>query len=278
MHSVIIQTGDEAPTVFSMRFTPAHNQIRSNSRLAVLFASASIAWFSPAAAESALVAVATNFAEVAQKLSAEFEQQHPHHITLTAGSTGKLYAQIINGAPFDLLLAADSERPRLLEKSGNAVAGTRTVYAVGRLTLWSPDSDSSPSRDTLEKGAFRSLAIANPKLAPYGVAAKQTLQSLGLWESLRHKIVMGENVGQTHAMVATHNVEFGLVALSYVRSPRNDQPGSRWDIPADLHEPIYQEAVLLSHGAENVAARAFLEFLTSEFARATIMSFGYDTE
>jgi len=263
-----------------MLLTPAHNQIRTNSRLAVLFASVSIVWFSPAAADSALVAVATNFSEVAQKLSLEFEQEHRHDIILTAGSTGKLYAQITNGAPFDLLLAADSERPMLLEKSGKAVAGTRTVYAIGRLTLWSAGSDPARplGRDTLEKGEFRSLAIANPKLAPYGAAAKQTLQSLGLWELLEHKIVMGENIGQTYAMVATHNVELGLVALSYARSPRNDLPGRRWDVPADLHVPVRQEAVLLSHGAENEAARAFLDYLATESAKATITSFGYDTE
>ena len=249
-------------------------------RLAALLASLTIACGTPAAAETALVAVATNFAEVAQVLIVDFEQDHDQRITLVTGSTGKLYAQITNGAPYDLLLAADHERPLLLVKSGNAIAGSRTVYAVGRLTLWSPDPDRAapPGRETLQKGAFRSLAIANPKLAPYGLAAKETLQSLGLWESLQHKIVMGENIGQTHAMVATHNVELGLVALSYVRSPRNDQPGSRWDIPNDLHAPIRQEAVLLRHGAKNMAARAFLDYLATPAASATIVSFGYDTE
>jgi len=262
-----------------MHTLPAQYRYRIFSSTNALLASIIVAWSSPVAAESALVAVATNFAEVAQKLSLEFEQGYNHRITLTAGSTGKLYAQISNGAPFDLLLAADSERPTLLEKSGDAVSGTRTVYAIGRLTLWSPDSGrfSLPGRKILEKGAFRSLAIANPKLAPYGMAAKQTLQSLGVWESSKDRIVMGENVGQAHAMVATQNVEFGLLALSLAMSSRNDQPGSRWDVPAELHAPIYQEAVLLMHGAENIAARAFLEFLGSKSARATIVSFGYDT-
>ncbi len=258
---------------------PAQYRYRIFSSIAALLAPIIVTWSSPVAAESALVAVATNFAEVAQKLSLEFERDNNHRITLTAGSTGKLYAQITNGAPFDLLLAADSERPTVLEKSGNAVSGTRTVYAIGRLTLWSPDPGlfSTPGREILERGAFRSLAIANPSLAPYGMAAKQTLQSLGVWESSRNRIVMGENVGQAHAMVATRNVEFGLLALSLAVSSRNDQPGSRWDVPADLHAPIYQEAVLLLHGAENPAARAFLEFLNSKAARATIKSFGYDT-
>jgi molybdate transport system substrate-binding protein len=233
-----------------------------------------------ALAEQALVAVATNFAEVAQHLESDFEVGSGHEITLATGSTGKLYAQIINGAPYDLLLAADQERPRLLEQSGDAVAGTRAVYAIGRLTLWSVDADHDfpLGLETLEKGEFRSLAIANPRLAPYGAAAKETLQSLSLWEALESKIVMGENIGQAHAMVATGSAELGMVALSYVLSPRNRQPGTRWDIPADLHAPIRQDAVLLTHGAGNVAATAFLEFLQTAGVRTTVKSFGYDIE
>lgn len=235
---------------------------------------------SRASAEQALVAVATNFAEVAQRLESEFEAGSGHEITLATGSTGKLYAQIINGAPYDLLLAADQERPRLLEKSGDAVAGTRVVYAIGRLTLWSADADRDLTlgRETLEKGKFRSLAIANPKLAPYGAAAKETLQSLNLWDSLESKIVMGENIGQAHAMVATGNAELGMVALSYVLSLRNKQPGTRWDIPAHLHAPIRQDAILLTHGAGNVAATAFLKFLQTEGVQATVKSLGYDNQ
>jgi molybdate transport system substrate-binding protein len=231
-------------------------------------------------AEHALVAVATNFAEVAQKLESEFEAGSSHEITLTSGSTGKLYAQIINGAPYDLLLAADQQRPRLLEQSGEAVNGSRSAYAIGRLTLWSPDPDkvAADGRETLQIGAFRSLAIANPELAPYGAAAKQTLQSLAVWDSLKNKTVMGQNVGQAHALVATGNAELGLVSLSYVMSPRNKQPGSRWDIPAKLHTPIRQDAVLLQHGADNMAARSFLEFLHTDDARATIVAFGYGTD
>ena len=263
-----------------MLIQPAQYPNRIFSPFAAFLASATVAWCSPVAADSAVVAVATNFAEVAQELTAEFERDHDHDITLAAGSTGKLYAQILHGAPFDLLLAADNERTLLLEQSGDAVAGTRKIYAIGRLTLWSPDSDPAfpPGRETLEKGEFGRLAIANPKLAPYGVAAKETLQSLGLWESLEHEIVMGENIGQTHAMVASRNVDLGLLARSNVRSPRNDNPGSHWDVPADLHAPIRQEAVLLSHGAENMAAREFLDYLDTEAARATIESFGYDAK
>ena len=229
------------------------------------------------AADEALVAVATNFAEVAAKLEAEFEELNGHRITIATGSTGKLYAQILQGAPFDALLAADRERPRLLEDAGIGVAGTRFVYATGRLALWSPDAGrfDGDGRLVLQAGGFRSLAIANPELAPYGKAAMQTLQSLELWRRLEHQIVMGENVGQAHALVATQNAEFGLVALSYIMSDRNETPGSRWDVPGSLHAPIRQEAVLLRHGADNAAASSFLAFLRTETARRLIESSGY---
>lgn len=228
----------------------------------------------------ALLAVATNFAEAAEALVADFEKSSEYAVRIAAGSTGKLYAQVVNGAPFDVLLAADRERPRLLEAEGRAVAGTRFTYAIGRLTLWSPDPDrvALDGRSTLARGGFRSLAIANPALAPYGVAAKETLHALGLWNELEDTIVMGENVGQAHALVSTRNAELGLVALSHVLSRRNSRPGSRWDVPGDLHTPIRQDAVLLAHGADNGAASAFLAYLETDAARATIESFGYALE
>lgn len=230
--------------------------------------------------EEALVAVATNFVEVAEVLVDAFESRSEHVVSLVAGSTGKLYSQVVNGAPFDVLLAADQVRPQLLVNSQLAVAGSRATYATGQLTLWSPDPDAvtTDGSKVLAQGQFRSLAIANPSLAPYGSAARETLTNLGLWEQLETKIVMGENVGQAHAMVSTRNAELGLVALSYVVSPRNRQQGSRWDVPAGLHKPIKQDVVLLQHGADNLAARAFLEYLLSEPARATIHSFGYGAE
>jgi len=177
-----------------------------------------------------------------------------------------------------VLLAADQRRPELLESEGLAVAGSRFTYAVGRLTLWSPvggrvDSDGEA---TLRAGAFRSLALANPDLAPYGAAARQALEKLGLWDRLKDKIVMGENIGQAHALVASGNAELGFVALSYVLSPRNDRPGSRWDVPVRLYTPIRQDAVLLTRAARNPAARALLSFLRSEAARKLIESFGYE--
>ena len=234
----------------------------------------------PATADDTLVAVAANFAEAAERLEASFEATTGHDLVVATGSTGKLFAQIKNGAPFDVLLAADQRRPELLEEEGRAIAGSRFTYAVGRLTLWSPDRDrvATDGAQTLRTGVFRKLALANPDLAPYGLAARETLAALGLLESLRERIVLGENAGQTHALVATGNAELGFVALSSVLNRRNRMPGSRWDVPAELHAPIRQDAVLLTRAAHNAAARAFLEYLRSAEARELIESLGYDSE
>ena len=234
----------------------------------------------PTLGEEAVVAVAANFSEVAEQLEALYEQDSGHRLTLVTGSTGKLYAQIGNGAPFDVFLAADQARPERLEGEGLAVAGSRFTYATGRLTLWSPEPGriGSDGAATLRQGNFRLLAIANPDLAPYGAAAQQTLKNLGLWESLKGRLVMGQTIGQAHAQVASGNAELGFVALSYVISPRNESPGSRWDVPADLYTPIHQDGVLLKRGASNPAARGFLGFLRSEKARILIEAYGYAVE
>ena len=233
-----------------------------------------------AMAESALIAVATNFAEVAALLVEDFEAASGHDIGIATGATGKLYAQITNDAPYDALLAADQERPMRLEVSGDAVAGTRFVYAVGQLTLWSADAAmfGDDGAAVLRSGAFRSLAMANPELAPYGAAARDTLQSLGLWDELQPKIVLGENVGQAFALVATRNAELGFVALASVMSEHNATEGSRWDVPAAMHELIRQDAVLLRHGSDNAAAIAFLAYLRSDAAKARIVAMGYGLE
>ena len=234
----------------------------------------------PAAAEEAVVAVAANFIEVAEQLEKEFERQIGHTLTFVAGSTGKLYAQIANGAPFDVFLSADQERPERLEKERLAVAGSRFTYATGRLALWSsePGRIGGDGAATLRKGEFRRLAIANPELAPYGAAAKETLEKLGLWERFKERIVMGETIGQAHTLIASGNAELGFVALSSLVSPQSEAKGSRWDVPPRLHAPIHQDAVLLARAAGNAAARGFLDFLRSEKAKAVIRSYGYSID
>lgn len=235
----------------------------------------------PAAwAGQALVAVSSNFAEVMQELEAVFEQESEHELTLVAGSTGKLYAQISHGAPFDLFLAADQERPRLIEEAGLAVDDTRFTYAVGRLVLWSPAADhiAQDGAAVLRRADFRKLAMANPALAPYGAAARETLEKLGLYERLRERIVVGENVGQAYAMVATGNAELGFVAMSQVVSPRHRVSGSRWDVPPEYYAAIRQDAVLLRRAANNAAAAALLGWLQTDEARTIIERFGYGVE
>lgn len=241
---------------------------------------AALAWPIPAGAERALAAVAANFSEAAERLAADFGRATGHEVTLAAGSTGKLYAQIRNGAPFDVFLAADRLRPELLERGGLAEPGSRATYAVGRLTLWSPNPNrvDADGRKTLREAKFRRLAMANPDLAPYGAAARRTLLALGLHGALRSRIVMGENVGQTHALAATGNADLGFVALSYVLSARNRSRGSRWDVPQRLHDPIRQDAVLLRRGRRNAAARGFLAYLRTAGVREIIQSFGYAVE
>lgn len=228
-----------------------------------------------ASAGDVTVAVAANAAEAVEAVAAEFERESGHRVTVTVGSTGKLYAQILHGAPFDVFLAADQERPRLLVEQGLGVEGSRRTYAIGRLVLWSPDAAVAVDDAVLKGGAFRRLALANPDLAPYGAAARETLRELGLWESLRPKIVVGENVGQAFAMAASGNAELAFVSLASVLSPRNGHEGSYWEVPEHLHAPIRQDAVLLNRAGDNPAARAFHEFLNSPGALKTIESFGF---
>lgn len=234
---------------------------------------------SGARANEATIAVAANFTEVMQHLKTDFEATTGDRLRVTIGSTGSLYAQIQNGAPFDVMLAADERRPRLLVENGGAVQGTRFTYAIGRLTLWSPDPKmiGTDGAKTLAAARFGKLAMANPKLAPYGAAAQQTLDSLGLAKKLASHIVMGANIGQTFAMVSTGNADLGFVALSYVLSNRNQQQGSRWDVPSKDYMPIRQDAVLTMHGRDNPVARTFLKFLRSPQAVSIIKRYGYLT-
>lgn len=224
----------------------------------------------PAQAGEVHVAVAASFAEPLRAIAQAFETETGDAVVVSEGSTGKLYAQIVNGAPFEVFLAADAERPRRLLAAGNAVAGTGFAYALGRLALWSADPARVSGPAALH-GAFRHLAIANPELAPYGVAARETLAKHGLWEALAPRLVRGEDVGQAFQFVATGNAELGFVALAQVQGAG----GSRWEVPADQHAPIEQHAVLLAAGRDAAAARAFLAFLRGPEARARIAAAGY---
>ena len=237
----------------------------------------SLIMFSPPGANAGetLVAVATNFANVMRLLERRFETGTTHLLTVTTGSTGKLYAQIAQGAPFDILLAADDKRPQQLEEQGYAVAGSRFTYAIGRLVLWSSDPGliRQEGAATLRSGRYRSLAIANPALAPYGEAARQTLSALGLDHATVVRLVMGQNVGQTFSMVVTGNAELGFVALAQVLDRK--EAGSQWLVPNELHQPIRQDAVRLARASHNRAAQAFMAFLRSAQARQIIARHGY---
>ena len=232
---------------------------------------------SPARADEVLVAVATNFLNPMKELAGTFEESTGHRATLSGGSSGKLYAQIRNGAPFEVFLSADADRPRLLEAANFTVNGSRFTYAIGRVVLWSSDSQSTSEegQEVLAKGNFTHLAIANPKTAPYGLAAVQVMKQWGLWESLRPRIVQGENIGQTFQFVASGNAQLGFVALSQISDPRFREHGTRWDIPTALYAPLSQDAVLLKPGQANPAAAALLEFFRGDEARAVIARYGY---
>jgi molybdate transport system substrate-binding protein len=221
------------------------------------------------------VAVAANFTEPAKEIAAGFERATGHKATLSFGSSGKFYAQIANGAPFHVLLSADAERPAQAEAAGLAVKGSRFTYAGGRLVLWSRDGGRiSDGPATLRSGRFDKLAIAHPEVAPYGLAAQQTLERLRLWQRLQPKLVRGSSITQTFQFTETGNAELGFVALSQVAGRRS---GSRWLVPAAYHDPIDQQAVLLARGKDNHGARAFLAYLRAPRAKAVIRRYGYET-
>jgi len=228
-----------------------------------------------AGADEIKVAVASNFL-AARAVASRFEETTGHQVTLIFGSTGKHYAQILNGAPFDLFLAADAQHPARLEREGHAIAASRMTYAVGTLVLWSSDQSLvDPRGEVLEQGDFRHLAIANPALAPYGMAAQQVLEARKLWRALEGRLVRGENIAQAFQFVASGNAELGFVALSQVE--RHGKPpvgGSLWKVPPHLHAPIEQQAVLL---VDSATARDFLEFIRGDVARAIIREHGYTT-
>lgn len=230
----------------------------------------------PCFADEVQVAVAANFAGPFQQIAAGFATATGHQAVLSTGSTGKFHTQISNGAPFAVLIAADDETPTKLINEGLAVRGSSFTYAVGKLVLWSAKPGYVDAKgEVLKAGEFRHLAVANPKLAPYGAAAMQALKKLGLADKLAPRIVQGENIGQAQQFVATGNAELGLVALSQVAVPGKPQVGSLWLVPTDLYTPIRQNAVLLNHGANQAAAQALLKYLQSDAAKAVIQSWGY---
>lgn len=223
------------------------------------------------------VAVAANFAAPMKELLAGFESQSGHRVLASFGSTGKFYAQIRNGAPFDVLLAADEQTPDKLVGDGVALANTRRVYATGRLALWSAKPELiDPQGSVLRTGSFRHLAIANPRLAPYGQAALETLDALHLRDQVQARLVQGENIAQTHQFVASGAAEIGFVALSQIMRKGVIGEGSAWVVPSSYHRPIRQAAVVLARGKDNPAATGLVEYLGSPEAKALIKAYGYD--
>jgi molybdate transport system substrate-binding protein len=223
------------------------------------------------------VAVAANFAAPAQKVAAAFEQATGHRVLLSVGSTGRFYAQVRQGAPFHVLLAADEATPSRLAAQGWAVPESRFTYAVGRLVLWSPEEGRiDPRGQVLREGRIGRLAVADPRLAPYGAAAVQVMERLGLLDTLRPRWVQGESIGQAYQFVSSGNAHAGFVALAQVWEHGRVARGSGWVVPAHLHDPIRQDAVLLRPGRSVGAAHAFLDFLKSPPMRDLIAAHGYE--
>lgn len=219
------------------------------------------------------IAVASNFASTLTVIAAGFEEQTGSSVSLSAGSSGKHYAQIHNGAPFGLFFAADADLPRRLEQEGLIVEGTRATYAIGSLVLWSRDPALvDAAGKVLESNRFRHLAIANPALAPYGKAAQETLQALGLLQELDSNLVRGENIGQAYQFVHSGNAELGFVAWSQLARHAHTDEISWWRVPEALHAPVIQQVVLLEDSA---VGRAFLTYLQSDEARNIIQDSGY---
>jgi molybdate transport system substrate-binding protein len=230
-----------------------------------------------ARADQVQVAVAANFTAPARQIALDFERETGHKAQLAFGATGKFYAQIRNGAPFEVLLAADDDTPARLEREGAAVAGTRYTYAVGRLALWSAKPGFVDDKgEVLKRGEFRHLALANPRLAPYGAAAVEALSALKQLAAVQPKFVQAENIAQAHQFVASGNAELGFVALSQLMKDGKLGEGSAWVVPASLHQPIRQDAVMLDKGRGKAAAEAWLKFLRGEKAKAVIRAYGYE--
>jgi molybdate transport system substrate-binding protein len=233
---------------------------------------------SPVWAGEVSVAVASNFAATMERIVPLFQKESGHTVKVSTGASGKLYAQIRSKAPFDVFLSADEEMPRQLVQDGLAVTGSRFAYAAGRLVLWSAQPGLVDEKGAvLNKGNFSMLAIANPRFSPYGVAAKETLTKLIMWNSIQEKLTKGENVIQTRQLVVTEKADLAFIALSQLmRDGKVIEGGSWWRVPPEMHKPINQNAVLLTSAKDKAAAKAFLAFLKSEKARVVMRGFGYE--
>lgn len=232
-----------------------------------------------ALAQDVQVAVAANFTAPIQAIAKDFEQDTGHKLVIATGATGQFYAQIQNGAPFEVFLSADDSTPAKLEQEGATVPGSRFTYAIGTLALWSAKPGYVDAQgEVLKKNDYQHLSIANPKAAPYGLAATQVLEKLGLSAQVKGKLVEGQNITQAHQFIATGNAELGFVALSQIYKDGKVTGGSAWIVPAALHDPIKQDAVILAKGKDNPAAQALVDYLKGEKAAAVIKSFGYQIE
>ncbi len=255
-----------------MKFLPLRRRALPRVLAALAAASAT-----GAHAAEAQVAVAANFAEPVKAIAAVLEKTTGHRLRISTGASGAIYTQIKNGAPFDVFLSADNERPAMLEKDGLAQPGTRFTYATGKLVLWSAKAGRVDANGAVLKAAdLGKVAYANPKTAPYGAAAVQVLEKLGLKDAISPKLVQGESIGQAYNFVKTGNADVGFVALSQVLSGGRLKEGSMWMIPQANYDPIRQDAVLLKKGAENEAAKALLQLLQSPRIKDLIRSYGYD--
>jgi molybdate transport system substrate-binding protein len=248
-------------------------QVRLSRFVLSIIATASA---SAAFAGEVQVAVAANFTAPVQAIAADFEKDTGNKVVASFGATGQFYAQIKNGAPFEVFLAADDTTPAKLETEGMTVPGSRFTYATGALALWSAkEGYVDANGDVLKKNAYNHLAIANPKTAPYGLAATQALDKLGLTQAVASKIVEGQNISQAQQFIATGNAELGFVALSQIYKDGKITSGSAWVVPASLHEPIRQDAVILNKGKDNPVAKQFSDYLKGPKAAAVIKSYGY---
>ena len=252
-------------TVRARAFTPA--------ALAVLVGCFT---FASAHADEVQVAVAANFTAPIQAIASDFEKDTGHTLVAAYGATGQFYAQIKNGAPFEVFLAADDNTPQRLENEGETVPGSRFTYAIGTLALWSAkDGYVDEQGKVLSDNAYKHLSIANPKAAPYGLAATQVLAKLGLTDKVKDKIVEGQNITQAYQFISTGNAELGFVALSQIYKDGKVSSGSAWIVPEVMHDPIRQDAVILKKGQNNPAAKALAQYLKSPKAIAIIKSYGY---